>query len=408
MKLFFSLLLLLGCAFAQPQRVQTQPDVYVTDDLNSYGFFTPKKMYHGQIRYHGDVKKAVFPDLSMYQDTSYETEYFIGYPGAISREICVLICNYRDAAPVFFMDRNNNLDFTDDGAPIRGSQLDSSTVLTFVAEKNPAAKFPVRMIPLTDDTATLHEDMIFFDYYNKKDRFREPQYWWGTQRMNTRIADVLLGKDSARIALHDYNCNGFYNDADDRLIVAKSRSTDLRYNALCGHGIYGKDACISYKGVSYKISDIDPLGNSFSIAPAPKPVTRPVLGGKMPDFSFEGFDGKKHKLNNYVGNKQYTLINIWDIGCHGCILEIPQLVEMTTKYGDKFQVLSLAYDNAPTRKVLEKYNAEFIKGKLSIKISRFLFNEMFPPGVPFNILLDEHGTIVSVDIWGKTVEPYLR
>jgi cytochrome c biogenesis protein CcmG/thiol:disulfide interchange protein DsbE len=68
-----------------------------------------------------------------------------------------------------------------------------------------------------------------------------------------------------------------------------------------------------------------------------------VVATVAPDFTLKDLDGKDVSLNQYKG--KVVLINFWATWCDPCRIEIPWLIEMQQKYGDKgFTVLGVAMD----------------------------------------------------------------
>jgi thiol-disulfide isomerase/thioredoxin len=60
--------------------------------------------------------------------------------------------------------------------------------------------------------------------------------------------------------------------------------------------------------------------------------------------------------------KKPTLINLWFIGCRGCIAEIPALNRLRDKYADKVNSLALSYDDKlDVKDFLKKRNSSFNK-----------------------------------------------
>lgn len=63
-----------------------------------------------------------------------------------------------------------------------------------------------------------------------------------------------------------------------------------------------------------------------------------------PDVTFKDLDGQDVTLAQYKG--KIVLINFWATWCDPCYVEIPWLIEMQQKYGDKgFTVLGIAMDD---------------------------------------------------------------
>src|SRR6201987_5255062 len=66
-------------------------------------------------------------------------------------------------------------------------------------------------------------------------------------------------------------------------------------------------------------------------------------GKPAPEVTFKDLDGKNATLAQYKG--KVVLVNFWATWCDPCYIEIPWLIEMQQKYGDKgFTVLGIAMD----------------------------------------------------------------
>jgi cytochrome c biogenesis protein CcmG/thiol:disulfide interchange protein DsbE len=72
-------------------------------------------------------------------------------------------------------------------------------------------------------------------------------------------------------------------------------------------------------------------------------VDNPVVAAAAPDFTLKDLDGKDVSLSQFKG--KVVLINFWATWCDPCYIEIPWLIEMQQKYGDKgFTVLGVSMD----------------------------------------------------------------
>jgi thiol-disulfide isomerase/thioredoxin len=67
------------------------------------------------------------------------------------------------------------------------------------------------------------------------------------------------------------------------------------------------------------------------------------IGVPAPVVHFKDLDGKDTSLSDYNG--KVVLVNFWATWCDPCRMEIPWLIEMQQKYGNKgFTVLGVAMD----------------------------------------------------------------
>ena len=67
------------------------------------------------------------------------------------------------------------------------------------------------------------------------------------------------------------------------------------------------------------------------------------IGMEIPAKTFETIDGN----NIQIGGTQDkpTLINLWFIGCRGCVAEMPALNRLQEKYSDKVNFIAMTFDN---------------------------------------------------------------
>ena len=74
------------------------------------------------------------------------------------------------------------------------------------------------------------------------------------------------------------------------------------------------------------------------------------------DFEAE-YDGKVHRLSDYVGKGHYVLIDFWASWCGPCKAEIPNIIEAYNKYKDRgFVVVGIPVNDKPedTQKAMEE------------------------------------------------------
>lgn len=113
-----------------------------------------------------------------------------------------------------------------------------------------------------------------------------------------------------------------------------------------------------------------------------------IIGKEYPIESETTLDGKKISLNDLKGKP--TLVNLWFTSCAPCIEEMPVLNELKSKYGEKFNFLSITFDSeSKVKKFLEKHKFEFTHIVNSKKLTEKLGFE----GYPVNLFLDKNGVV---------------
>lgn len=121
-------------------------------------------------------------------------------------------------------------------------------------------------------------------------------------------------------------------------------------------------------------------------------------GKKFLDFEVT-YDGKTHKLSDYVGRGKYTLVDFWASWCGPCIRQTPVLKGLQEKYGDKLDIVGFAVwdDPADTKAAIEKHGISWPTVVNCQTIPTDLYGI---PGIPCIILFSPDGTIVSRDKQG--------
>jgi thiol-disulfide isomerase/thioredoxin len=97
-----------------------------------------------------------------------------------------------------------------------------------------------------------------------------------------------------------------------------------------------------------------------------------------------------------IGGRQAkpTLINLWFVGCRGCVEELPSLNKLQAKYGDKVNFIAITFDEKnKVAKFLEKhaFNFEHVTsaGAFIKKIETYPY--------PENIFINRAGYIVNIE-----------
>jgi thiol-disulfide isomerase/thioredoxin len=109
---------------------------------------------------------------------------------------------------------------------------------------------------------------------------------------------------------------------------------------------------------------------------------------------------KKHKTLQgeeiIIGGKQDkpTLINLWFIGCRGCVEEMPALNYLKSKYADKVNFVAVTFDkHQDVIKFLDKKEFNFTH----LANKEEFIEEIATKPYPENIFVDKNGTIRYIE-----------
>lgn len=127
--------------------------------------------------------------------------------------------------------------------------------------------------------------------------------------------------------------------------------------------------------------------------------------GKMfTDFEGKDMDGKAIKLSDFVGKGKYVLVDFWASWCGPCRGEIPNLLNVSKKFGgDKFMVLGVdVWDQEDKFKeavAAEKIDYALMRTEGQDATTLYGIN-----GIPQIMLFAPDGTIVKRGLRGEAIE----
>jgi thiol-disulfide isomerase/thioredoxin len=129
-------------------------------------------------------------------------------------------------------------------------------------------------------------------------------------------------------------------------------------------------------------------------APDSGPVIRFVRNpDHAPDFKVDDLDGKPLSLSGSRG--KVILLNFWATWCGPCRAEIPDLIELQKKYGDRLQIIGLDVDDddsAEVKKFVEKNGINYPVGIATNEI-RVQYGGV--AALPTSFVLDDQGRVVQ-------------
>lgn len=334
---------------------------------------------------------AKLPDMQGVTDTSYAYVYFGGIderkdlPGY---SLVIIGNNKRSFKPaLLWIDRNHNLDLSDDGAPDTFSSIkpDLDIVLRHPQIKN--ATYTVNISRFSFSYNSRYIGMLD-DYYKENSgskQFAGALYSFKEQRINTIAGDYASGGDSFRIGIKDVNCNGLYNDAGvDYILIGDYGSpvmpdNIIQINSKAGKTWFEKD------GKRYNILNIDRLGARITIEhdPGARISNALVPGKKLKKFRFQTTDKEKRTVSIKKYRKKPTYIYVWRFDQPGFSADTAILRIIARDYSDRIHLVTLNYGETPKElKTFKRINGiNWLIGQSTRKINDLMFIERFPFGL---------------------------
>lgn len=334
---------------------------------------------------------AVLPNMSGVRDTSYG---FIFYGGISDRKdlpgytLIVLGNNRRQSGQnaLLWIDKNHNLDLSDDGAPdtlIEGKPIRD---IELVHPKYPNAIYTVNLerVPIGRQAPyiTMLQDYYLENSGSKK--FESIIYSFAETRFNTIAGDFKYRNDSFRIGVKDFNCNGLYNDEQsDYLLLGPWGQEVMPDNRIEWEE---KKTFFEHNGVRYNVKKIDRIGAYVELErdTITKLQNSLVVGKKIKKFKFQRYvngEVKKTRICKY--RRKLCYIYVWNTNQDSVKSDTAILRTIANLYGDKIHVIGLNYGQTPKHlSVIQKrFGLPWVLGQSTMQINEILFLESIPYGI---------------------------
>jgi thiol-disulfide isomerase/thioredoxin len=115
-----------------------------------------------------------------------------------------------------------------------------------------------------------------------------------------------------------------------------------------------------------------------------------------PEFAVKGMDGKTVSLAGARG--KVALLNFWATWCGPCQMEVPDLVELQTKYKDRLQVIGLVVDDTDEEAVRNFAKRYAINYPIAMATDEMRFQFGGVPALPTSFIIDAQGRVVQKHI----------
>lgn len=325
------------------------------------------------------------PNMEGMVDTGYTYLYFSGANTEYNQGYLVtLIGNYRKSQRTiyFFVDRNNNLDFTDDGPPVELDYYDFSVIITLNNLKIPESSYQIKLTRIQDESYKYKVLLTqHFKTHSGKREFTHINYCYREQRLNTLAGNYISDTDSFQIALKDYNVNGVFNES----------CTDRFYVGKIGEKVYTDEmidlvpditlTTFEWNGKLYRIRAVESSGKYVEIQQVEGIPLRKKLevGKKVPKFEFTNVSNETEKLRDYRRKPVYLFFYDFETITDE---DTTYLGKIYREFSDQISVITLNHGDQPRLVYSRQYynSIHWPMGFSSYSIGRMYYLENLTKG----------------------------
>ncbi len=325
-----------------------------------------------------------------------------------SGHVLVLVADYKSDSPRFYIDQNQNGDFSDDETPLTFKNDIVNIDLKNHQNQNGIYRAMLkRFPPQTDQSRARWKSNASRKYRNTQ--LSEPDYWFSLYHRNILSADVKKGELAFQLGLMDTNLNGLYNDENDRLIVGDYGSDRMFTDFNNGAYRVGEQSPFAVGNKGFAIKSISADGTRMEIEPIGIDQVKSTLktGDTLPALTIESLEGKPEEFSDLLEDGKYTFIDFWGTWCKGCVEELPQIEAIAQQYPDKLKVIGLHCSTVSRERLKNFIRAKKLSWTQKIAPDQVV-EQMQVSGFPYGILLKPGGTIAAFNIRIEDVPKYLR
>jgi thiol-disulfide isomerase/thioredoxin len=353
------------------------------------------KLEGDSVRYRGVPKKIILPALSDTLEIAFFTDCFTGWDSMLYNKVPIfLVTGYNDFNCDVYVDYNQNLDFSDDGAALNLKSKEDSIRVFLPNKNNPGAFFVLEYKYanyINEDSRQLRENFYGKHSNGKGNKPLQSDYWFSIERHNSRITETLINKEKVLIGIYDWNCNALYNDNGDRVMIGDPTTGEIDYNVNRGAYKYEDTCLVKINGITYLVSDIEESGKYIVIQKTDLSLNQLVIGDKLPNFKFTLLNDSIAYLYDYIDSNKYTIIDVWGSWCAGCKMQMPHLVEFDSLYTDSVQIIALNYGD--TRETIDSLMKENRVKYINGHVSKEILEKLMVDGYPYLLLVDKNKRI---------------
>lgn len=338
----------------------------------------------------GNWQKITFPNLNEAFDTSFGFVPFTGAKGKSAGFIPLMVVNARHHIRKIqiWLDRNENLDFSDDGPPIFFQHSENQTMVSLSVFPDTAAKSYMKFSRFNFQGKEKYRE-ILREYYIQtypERRFLGSEYCFRYQPYRLLGGVVESCRGRILVSVFDADGNGKYQYGVDRIIPSEVENVPIEMDPdIMLIPVSEKNGVWHFqrKGCLYKVDQIHPYLQSFRITLENDNVSIGLAEGKRPN-KFRVYTWNKKKIKSRKLKKTPVYIYIFNFESSHFYTDTSYLKKIHQAFPNLQQVW-LYYGKQPQffRNFAGLHQFPWIMAFSSAQINRTLSVEDLPQGVLF-------------------------
>lgn len=319
---------------------------FVSDSIEPYSKFGIKR---DTTKPWNKVKQM--PIMKGCSDTGYTYIYFAGADNANSQGyVLTMVGNFRRSRRnvYFYIDRNNDFDFTNDGAPDSLPWQATTIELELENSRIPGATYGLKLTRFKYGENVRYKNLLTEHYraHSGKKQFTNINYCYREQRYNCVIGHYKNGTDSFSIGIKDLNVNGVYNESCTDLLYVGQYHSQIVSDKLVNIVPTIQNNVFEWGGKKYRIKSIETTGKYIEIERDDNAVLSNKLeqGKSTPNFTYFNVFNKEHQLKEYKRSQVYLFF--WDLDAISDE-DTMYLNKLNKEFADDLKLITLNHGDKP-------------------------------------------------------------
>lgn len=388
-------------SFNQPIRIDFDSGYSSEEgkEKDLFSYLVPVLVNNDSIQFGQDKYKVILPIGVDSENVAVAGGYFDSQKEGIElklRTIPYLINNFRSKEIEIFVDTTYSYDFRES---MKYTFLadDSSVIVTHLNSRNKGCEF------LMDYRRAKFKSIDFKNkispFYSSSGRLPsnnesiDADYWLEGRRMNYRYSKFTFRGIVYSIGIYDYNCNGKYNDGDDRIMFHAGEEPLEPELSLDGYE-YIDNLVIGDSFQAFKVTHLEECGESIIIEPVSENINRLGLRLGQSIYEMDTLQNVERSISisHLLDTSKYTLIDVWASWCKPCLKSFPDLIDFHTANSDRVKMIGLNAGESDSK--IEEIEIKYGLKWMSWKSSKSIIEQLNIESYPTYMLFDHRGVLV--------------